>query len=263
MARRICIGNAKGGVAKTTTVVNLAYELAKKGKKVLVLDLDSQANTTEYFESLTAEGQDYFIGDVLLDRKFDIRQAIYPAVIANNEIDNLSYIKSRSGNAMTKLDIDMGSLTKREERLNLHLQSIDDDFDFVIMDTPPNANVLMMNAVMAASEFVIPTEYGDKSLSGIETMLEHICEVTFVEEEEIDYMVLPTKIDRRIKSLVDDFNAYCSDRFPDNMARTYIWEKSVFKKAENVNKPLSMHQPGDVAAMYYKNFAKEVLENVI
>ncbi|GAM71730.1 chromosome (plasmid) partitioning protein parA [Vibrio sp. JCM 19236] len=263
MARVICIGNGKGGVAKSTTVVNLAYELTKKGKKVLVLDFDAQADTTKFLTSLATQDQDYFIGDVLLDRKFDIRKAIYPAVIANDVIDNLFIIKGRAGDAMTKLVMDMNSVPKREERLKLHLQNIMDEFDFVIIDTAPNPNVLMMNAVMAASEFIIPTEFAEHSLDGIETILTHICEVAFVEEDEIDFMVLPTKIARGSTKSLRKGNAYCGERFPDNMAQTYIWHRTIFAEAESVHKPMSMYKSSDVAAMWYKNFAKEVIENVI
>ncbi|MEZ9922313.1 ParA family protein, partial [Vibrio breoganii] len=188
---------------------------------------------------------------VLLDRKFDINDAIYPAVIAGNEVENLFIIKGRSGDAMTKLAMDMNSIPKREERLKLHLQKVDDDFDFVIIDTAPNANVLMMNAVIAAGEFVFPTEFKEHSFDGIENIITHICEVAFSEEEELDFMILPTKINRSATRALNYGKEYCSERFPDNVADSYIWLREIFADAERVHKPLSMFKPSSEAAMYY------------
>jgi chromosome partitioning protein len=263
MARVLCVTTQKGGVGKTTTVVNLAYELTKKGKKVLVLDFDNQHDTTKFFASRTNKDQNFYIGDVLLDRKFDIKKAIYPAVIANQKVDNLYLIKGGNNNVMTKLAMDMNSLPKREERLSMHLGTISDDFDFIIIDTAPTANVLLMNAVIAANEFIFPTEFKEHSFDGIENIIEHICEVTFSDEEEIDFLVVPTKINKSSKRALTYGREYCAERFPENTALTTIWLREPISDAERVHKPISLFSPSHEAAMFYKKLSKEVLQNVI
>ena len=78
---------------------------------------------------------------------------------------------------MTKLDMNMLSLTQREERLKLHLDKVKDQYDYIFIDTNPGTSVLGLNAVMAAPEFLFPTEYKEHSLDRVETLLEHIQDV--------------------------------------------------------------------------------------
>ncbi|MGR5347157.1 ParA family protein [Vibrio mediterranei] len=260
MARIITISCQKGGVGKSTTTINLAYELVRKGKRVLVLDFDSQGDTTKYLSS-RSEDESYYIGDVLLNRKFDISQAIYPAVIAGETVPDLFILKGRSGDAMTKLALDMSALPKREERLNMHLSTIKHEFDFILIDTPPNANVLLMNAVISADEFIFPSEYKEHSFDGVEGVINHICEVTFSEEEELDFMIVPTKISKSATRALGYGREYLESRFPDNTSETTIWHREVFADAERVHKPMSMFKPSSEAAMFYKNLAKEVIAN--
>ena len=114
---RICmIGCRKGGVTKTTTTVNLGYELSQLGHNVLIIDIDGQGDTTKYFGQTESE---FFIGDTLRDRKFDFRKAIYPAIVKGVEQDRLHIVPARGGDIMTKLDMDMISLPRREERLKI------------------------------------------------------------------------------------------------------------------------------------------------
>lgn len=259
MARIICVANGKGGVNKTTTTVNLGYELAKKGFRVLFVDFDSQSDLSKYFTNMDSE---FYIGDVLLDHKFDIQKAIYPAIIKGDEMPNLYIIPGRTRDVMTKLDMDMVSLQRREQRLEMQLKKVADEFDFVICDTPPTANTLVMNAVNAADEFIIPTEFKSNSLDGIDTVLDHIQEVKFCEEDEINFLVVPSKIDKRAKKSLTYGIEYCEERFPDNTAKTTIWQRSDFTDAEFRSLPCSVANPASEAAMYYKNLANEVINNV-
>lgn len=261
MARVINVAQRKGGVTKTTTAINLAYELSNKGNNVLLIDLDSQADASKFYSTMDCE---YYVGDLLLDRKFDIKKAIYPAKVKGEPQKNLSIICGRSGDAMSKLDMDMMSLQKREQRLELHLYAVRDSFDFVIIDTSPSSNVLLMNAVSAADEFLFPTDFTEHSFDGIDTVLEHIQDVKFIEEDEINYLVVPSKIHRTAKRSLGYGKDYCSERFPDNTASTYIWEKVAdFRDAELRHLPVSVARPSSESAMYYKRLAQEVIENVI
>jgi len=260
MARIIMIGTRKGGEGKTTTVVNLAYELTRYGKRVLVLDMDGQAHATKYFKRLDTE---LFLGDLLLNRKFDITKVIYPAIINGQEQLYLHIIPSRKGDAMSKLDINMISLPRREERLSLHLENVKDDYDFILIDTNPGTSVLSLNAVTAADEFIFPTGYKENSIEGVEMLIEHIEETTFVDEDELKFMILPTKVNKSATLARAEWKSYLENRFPGNFTeKPEIISKEVFAHAEAAKEPMSVFKKGDPAAMYYKDFAKKVIDNV-
>jgi chromosome partitioning protein len=258
--RTITVGSRKGGVTKSTTTVNTAYEIARTGKRVLVVDLDSQANASNF---LRPGRTPYFIGDALMDRKFDVRQAIYPAIVKGVEQDNLHVLMGRDGDVMSKLEMDMMSLQRREERLSIHLQSIQEEYDFVFIDTAPASLVLLMNAVYASEEFIIPVDFTENGLGGAESILQHIQDVKFIEEDEINYIILPSKINKIARNSLKYGLEFCKIRFPDNTADTIIWDHpGAFRDAEYRHLPVSVAKPASEAAMFYKRFAKEIINNV-
>ncbi|RJG38989.1 ParA family protein [Motilimonas pumila] len=257
--KKIMVGNRKGGVTKTTTTVNTAYEISKLGHKVLLVDFDSQGDTTKFTKRVDTE---YYIGDVLMDRKFDINAAIYPAIINDEEQPNLHVIPARSGDIMTKLDMEMISLPRREDRLMYQLKQVEDRYDFVIMDTNPSTSVLGLNAVMAADLYIFPTEYKEHSLDGIDVLLEHICNVKYVEPDDVDFIILPTKIDKRAKRSLEFGESFLATAWPNHIADSVIYDRAVFSDSESEHEPISVISPGHVAANYYKKFAKEVVNHV-
>lgn len=257
--RVITIAGRKGGIKKTTTTVNTAYELSQKGKRVLVVDFDGQGDATSFYRRDITE---FYVADILLNRKFDINKAIYPAMIKGQEQDNLFIIPARGGDLMSKLNMDMVSLPKREERLLRHLEVVQNQFDFVLIDTSPETNILSMNAVIAANEFIFPTTFTDRSFEGIDVLIEHIQDAKFIDEDEIDYLILPVGIDKRVKSTYVYGREYLAERFPHNIAQTTIWHRqSDFENAEFDHVPVSVYKSSSATAMYYKNFAKEVIDN--
>lgn len=257
--RIIMIGCRKGGVTKTTTTINLGFELSLKGKRVLIIDFDGQGDSTKYFRG--GFDDDFYVGDALLDRKFDINHCIYPALVKGIPQENLYIIPARRGDVMTKLDMDMISLTKREERLKLHLNNIKNQFDIILIDTNPGTSVLGLNAVMAANEFLFPTEFKEHSLDGVETLLEHIQDVTFLDEDEIKFIVLPSKINKVAKKSLEYGRSYLQERWPLNTAKTTIYERSLFVEAELEHLPASILNKGHSASRYYKDLALEIIKN--
>ena len=258
MTRIIMIGGRKGGVTKTTTTVNLGFELSKLGKRVLLGDFDGQGDTSKYYSDGESE---FYIGDALLDHKFDFNQVIYPAVINGEKQDNLHIVPARTGDTMSKLDIDMISLTRREERLKIHLEKVKDSYDYILIDTNPGTSVLGLNAVMAATEYIFPTEYKEHSLDGVETLLQHIQDTRFIDEDDIKFLVVPSNIDKRARKSLEYGNEYLSERWPNNTAKTTIWKRELFTEAEMEHLPASVLKPGHDAALYYRDLARELVAN--
>jgi chromosome partitioning protein len=236
--------------------VNLAWELYKLGNKVLVLDFDGQGDTTKFFGR---EDTEFYIGDALLDRKFDITKAIYPAIVSGEEQEGLDIIAGRRGDVMTKLDMDMISLPRREDRLRLHLEKVSGNYNYILIDTNPGTSVLGLNAVMAATEYLFPTEFKEHSLDGVETLIEHICDVKFIDEDEIRFIVVPSKIAKAEKKALAYGTEYLQERWPNNHSKTVIWARSLFTEAEYSHEPASVISAGHVAARYYKELAKEFI----
>ena len=256
MARKMMVGNRKGGVGKSTTVVNIAYELSKLKKRVLLTDFDGQGNASNTF--IHSETP-YYVGDVLLDRKFDISKAIYPAVIKGEEQEYLHVLPARSGDIMTELEMKMIPLTKREERLNLQLEKINDNYDFIIMDTDPGTSILGLNAVFAADEYIIPTIFRESSIEGIDMLLQHIQDVKFIDEEDINFTIFRCRVDRRATRDIDYFNSRLEMLWSQQISKVISWERNIFGNAEQENLPISVYAPKHEAAAYYRNFAKELV----
>ncbi|MBO2558983.1 ParA family protein [Shewanella algae] len=255
----IQVGNRKGGVGKTTTSVNVAWELVRAGYRVLLGDMDSQANGS----SMVLDGETpHWLGDVLTDHRFDIRKAIYPAFIDGCEVDGFDVLPGRGGDVMTKLDMEMISLTKREERLAMQLQKVRDDYDFVILDTSPGTSVLGLNAVIAADLYVIPTTYREMSLDGIGKFLAHISDVKLVDEDDIDFLILRTCLKRASKRELAYGNVRVETMWPDNLANTVIYDRAIFGEAELSKMPISLFSKGHEAAAYYKDFTRELIKYV-
>lgn len=252
----------KGGVCKTTITVNLAYTLARLGKKVLIIDLDAQADSTKFYR---AGRSDFYIGDVLLERKFDIRKAIYKAQVKGEELENLHIIPGRPNDEMTVLDRQVFSLSRSEERLTYQLNKLDtDEYDFLLIDTSPTATTLSMNATMACDEFLFPTDFTGLSLDGIDSIIEHIQDLKLIEEDEINFLVVPSSVDKKSVKTVRYGEEYIAAKYPDNRTKTVIWQKpAIFNEAVLRFLPIAAISNSDISSIHYKELAQEVLDNVL
>lgn len=145
--RTLAIANHKGGVGKTTTAVNLAAALAQRGFRTLLVDADAQANATHYFvEDLTsvdADLQDVIVGGVSLDK-----------VIGPTRIDGLHLLPATL--ALARLDVDLVTLTKREDRVRRALAPLTDRYDYVIIDLPPSLSLISVASLAAATDVITP-----------------------------------------------------------------------------------------------------------
>ena len=162
MGRVIAITNQKGGVGKTTTSTNLSACLAELGKKVLVVDIDPQGNATSGLgiekNELENTIYDLFIGECELDE-----------CLQKNTLENLSVLPSNVN--LSGAEIDLIGVEHREYILKKELDSIKDDYDYIIIDCPPSLNILTVNALSAADSVLVPIQCEYYALEGLSQLL--------------------------------------------------------------------------------------------
>lgn len=190
MAKIICVANQKGGTGKTTTAINLGACLAEKDKKVLLVDLDPQANLTSGL-GININDEEPGAYEFIMDELDDPMQAIKETAITN-----LYVVPSDIGlaGAETKMYGEIG----REQQLRTVLYDLDDQFDYILIDTPPSLGLLMINALSSANQVVVPVQTQAFALSGMKQLLNTIDTVkSKINPHLSGWMVLPTMVDYR------------------------------------------------------------------
>lgn len=187
----IAFANQKGGVGKTTCASNVAYYLASSGHKILLIDLDPQGHSTLIYQGRTRDP--YFVDTLFTNKESKIARLILDAYNSDNEpIPNLFVIPSNIRLALAaELVL---SRFHRESILINHLKSINDKFDYAIIDCPPNLGVLTVNAVYAADLLVIPINYSRYATEGLYDFLEVIRDV---KKDIIPYSIVRNAYDKR------------------------------------------------------------------
>ncbi|MCP5078364.1 MAG: AAA family ATPase, partial [Psychromonas sp.] len=222
----IAVINQKGGVGKTTTVINLAAQFAKEGKRTLVIDLDPQGNLT----SVLTGGQFEFeltIADVFASsKKTPITKVIQPTVAKNADIPNLFICPSDI--SLSRVIEQSLAKVHREKILLNQLALIEEDFDLVLLDCPPNLSLTSVNAMMASSLFIIPVDGGSFSLNGLSDLLDALEEVK--ETDDVNFLVFRNEYAKSNK-LINNFLDEQLTAFPDNLLKSTVAKTEVVGQA--------------------------------
>ena len=165
MGKIIAVANQKGGVGKTTTTINLAASLAELNKKVLVIDVDPQGNTTSGF-GVDKNNQEYTIYELLLD------DCSVNETIIQNVVPNLDLIPSNVN--LAAAEIELIGIERKEYILRDALDFIRDDYDFVFLDCPPSLSVLTVNAMTASDTVLVPIQCEYYALEGLSQLIHTI-----------------------------------------------------------------------------------------
>ncbi len=163
MGSSIAIFNQKGGVGKTTTNVNLSAALASKGKKICVVDIDPQGNTTSGF-GIDKKSLEHTIYDVLIN-EMNIRDVIIPT-----EYENLDLLPSST--QLAGAEVELTGIKRRESVLRNALQTIKEDYDYIFVDCPPSLGLLTINSLAAVDRILIPIQCEYYALEGVSQLMD-------------------------------------------------------------------------------------------
>ncbi len=250
MSRIIAVANQKGGVGKSTTVVNLAACLGKKGKKVLCVDIDAQGNTTSGF-GINKRSAEITVYDVLLGQR-----RISDAII-KTEFKNVSVVSSTS--QLAGADIELVDLENRSNRLKMQLLTIKNDFDYIFIDCPPSLSLLTVNALCACDTVLVPLQCEFYSLEGLSQLVESIRLVKKRYNPNIDIEgILFTMFDGRL-NLTQQVVREVKKHFADKVFNTVIPRNVRISEAPSFGKPVIYFDGSSRGAEAYELLAAEML----
>ena len=259
MATVIAVANQKGGVGKTTTTANLGAALKTRGQRVLLIDLDPQGNLTSAFGLEKEVAQT--VADSLLDRRIPlpvvaVPNGALPLPEDEGPLPTLSVVPASLGLASTETQL-MNKLG-RELRLRDQLLSLGSNYDFVLIDTPPALGVLTINALVAASKVIIPTEARFFSLQGLQMLEESIEEILFLNPRLEVLGILLSKVDRRLREerQVAD---YLRERWGTRVFATEVGTNSKILEAGSSGTSVFNYHGAERAVDIYLSLADEVL----
>lgn len=251
MGKVISVANQKGGVGKTTTTVNLSTILAKKGKKVLLIDTDPQGNATSGL-GVTKEVE-LSVYDILVgDTKFD-------ETIQDTNVKNLSVCPSNI--SLAGAEVELVSMMSREQRLKTKLDEIKDRYDYILIDCPPSLGLITLNAFTASDSVLIPVQCEYFALEGLGQLLNtvNLVKKHLNKNLEIEGALL-TMYDARTNlsnQVVKEVKKY----FEDKVYKTVIPRNVRLSEAPSYGMPISLYDPRSKGAKAYEKFTKELLKN--
>lgn len=246
----IAITNQKGGVGKTTTSVNVSACLANMGKKVLLVDLDSQGNASSGI-GVNKDELEYCIYNVLIET-YDIEKIIQHTMLERLDIAPATI-------QLAGAEVDMVPIVSRETILKQSLQSIRDTYDFIIIDCPPSLGLLTLNALTAADSVLIPIQCEFYALEGVSQLIKTIQIVQQTSNPSLEIEgVLLTMFDGRTNLSIQVAEEV--KRFFKHHVYTTIIPRNVrLSEAPSYGEPIIIYDPKSKGAEVYMNLAKEVL----
>lgn len=247
----IAVTNQKGGVGKTTTTVNLAYCLAKEGKKVLLVDFDPQGNATSGL-GVDKESLQQTIRDVVTN------EAPLSAVVQATDVKNLFLVPATPELANT--EVELAAAEKRFSRLKLALTGA--DYDFILIDSPPSLSLLTVNGLIAADYVLLPVQAEFYAMEGLGQLLETMKLVRKGMNPTLELIgVLVTMMDSRTM-LSRQVLAEIQKHFPGKVFETTIPRNVRIAEAPSHGEPVGKYDKWSKGARAYKSLAKEVMDRV-
>ena len=250
MGKIISVANQKGGVGKTTTTVNLATILAKKGKKVLLIDADPQGNATS---GLGVEKEVEFSTYDILVNDTEMKDAMQDTIIKNLKV-------CPSNINLAGAEVELVAMISREQRLREKLELVTDDFDYILIDCPPSLGLVTLNAFTASNSVLIPVQCEYFALEGLGQLLntiglvkKHLNKNIEVEGALLTMYDIRTNLSNQVVKEVKKY-------FDDKVYKTVIPRNVRLSEAPSYGMPITEYDPKSKGAKSYIKFTKEFLK---
>ncbi len=250
MGKVISLANQKGGVGKTTTTVNLGTILAKKGKKVLLIDADPQGNATS---GLGVDKECELSTYDILANDAEMEEVVQDTIIKNLKL-------CPANMNLAGAEVELVSMMSREQRLKEKLEKVKDNYDYILIDCPPSLGLITLNAFTASDSVLIPVQCEYFALEGLGQLLNTINLVKKHLNKEIKIEgALLTMYDIRTNlsnQVVKEVKKY----FENKVYKTVIPRNVRLSEAPSYGMPITEYDPKSKGAKSYMKFAKEFLK---
>ena len=251
MGKIISVANQKGGVGKTTTTINLSTLIAKKGKKVLMIDADPQGNASSGV-GLDRDDIELSIYDILID------EVEFDNVVKKTNIKNLDICPSNIN--LAGAEVELVSVMSRENRLKEKLDKIKDNYDYIIIDCPPSLGLITLNAFTASDSVLIPVQFEYYALEGLGQLLntinlvkKHLNKNLEIEGALLTMYDVRTNLSNQVVKEVKNY-------FNDKVYKNVIPRNVKLSEAPSYGMPISVYDPRSKGAKSYEKFVKEFLK---
>ncbi|MCI7248494.1 MAG: AAA family ATPase [Clostridiales bacterium] len=253
MGKAIAIFNQKGGVGKTTTNINLAACLAAKGKKILILDIDPQGNTTSGV-GISKRGLKVTTHEILIEDTYRPEEAIIPTGIKNLDIMPASV-------QLAGAEVELIQIAGREKRLKKAIDQVKPNYDYIFVDCPPSLGLLTINSLTAVDSVLIPIQCEFYALEGVSQLMStiEIVKKNSNPDLQIEGVILSMFDGRTNLSIqvVEEVKKY----FKEKVYTTVIPRNVRLAEAPSHGMPVIQYDPKSAGARAYKEFAEEFLSN--
>lgn len=250
MSKIIAIANQKGGVGKTTTSVNLSTILAKKGKRVVLLDADPQGNATSGLGVEKDTGKSLY--DVLINEE-PVENTLQDTIEKNLKI-------CPSSMNLAGAEVELVSQMSREHRLKEQLENVREDFDYIFIDCPPSLGLITLNSFTAADSVMIPVQCEYYALEGLGQLIntinlvkKHLNKSLEIEGAVLTMYDIRTNLSNQV---VKEVKRY----FDDKVYKTVIPRNVRLSEAPSFGMPISIFDPKSKGAKSYEKLAREFLK---
>lgn len=251
------VSNQKGGVGKTTTVITLGGLLSSWGYRTLLIDLDPHGSLSSYFKQNPDETE-ASVYNLFHNASRKVRNYDPRPYIIKTEFADLSILPAST--AIATLDRQVASLGGMGLVIANALAEISDEYDYVIIDSPPMLGVLMINALAACEFLLVPVIAEFLALQGLDRMVRTIQMVFKSRKQPPEFKIIPTMFDKRTKSAINSLQALRKD-YPNNVWGEFIPIDTKLREASSIGVPASIYDPTSRAVASYSNLLDELLEH--